>query len=653
MKKITFTLLTALGLSTGAFGQANVTIQAPQYDGSNSSLSTQSGSVDAVYHRSCWLVLQSELQGFLLTNSVVTGITLDYTQGNVTPPATGNFTVYLENTGNTTYSKGTNWPTILTGMTDHYQGAYTLPTSNTFSSVAITFNQNGNFTYTGGGIYIALEWYGPTANNSQWARAQCNTTGLSTTGGARGIAPAAGPAPTTLSTTAFRPCFGWTAANTATNEVSVESMQAMGQVSKLDGSGEIITAVIRNNSASALTNVAVNLNVTGANPFTTSSVVASVGAGSFQTIAFPPFNATNNGLNSMSVSVANDQDNTNNSAIWSQSVSCNDVAVTPAAPSSSFTSLAYSGGSGGGIIAFKYTTGTEPATVTNVWMVTPSFTNAGNLGNSAYAVVLDASGTILDQGNPITFNPTNMDVFTAFAPSAPVALSPNTDYYLGIASTGTNFCYGTAAANELVYGHYRIPLSGGTPVQTSLDYVSLKASLTYSMLNVEASATPTLLCKNGLPKVVTLSATGMDTYTWNPGGPGASISVTPVIAGTTGTGNVNYFVTGTDAGSGCKSEAVKLTVKIIACTGLADNNSNGFNINVFPNPAVNGKSTISGLVGTNVITIYNTLGQVVYTKNVSDESVTIDLSNQASGNYMIKITDSNNESRMIKMVNQN
>lgn len=649
MKKITFTLLTALGISTGAFGQANVTIQAPLYDGANSSLSTQSGSVDAVYHRSCWLVLQSELTGLLLTNSVVTNFALDYTQGNVAPPAAGNFTISFQNTSDASYSKGTAWPALLTGMTPHFAGTYTLPTSNTFTSVSVTLNTP--FSYLGGGVYVALEWYGPAAANTQWARAQCSNA--LTIGGVRGIAPAAGPAPTTLSTTAFRPAFGWTAGNTATNEVSVEEMFALGQVSKLDGSGEVIEAIIRNNSNVALTNVNVNLNITGANPFVTSTVVTSVAAGSFATVSFAPFNATANGLNTMTVSVASDQNNTNNLAVWAQSVTCNDVAVTPAAPSSSFTSSAYSGGTGGGIIAFLYTTGTANSSVTSVSMVVPSFSNAGNLGNSAYAVVCDASGTILDQGNPVTFNPTNMDVFTAFTFTAPFDLSPNTDYYLGIASTTTNYCFGNLPSNNVVYGNYRIPISGGAPVQTNLGYTSLKGALTFDNLAITSSASKYIVCKKDGPLTVTLTASGLSTYTWTPGGVGASIVVTPSVAGTTGTGSVNYFVTGTDAASGCKSVASKVTVTVSACTGIAANSSNGYNVSVFPNPSVNGKTNVTGLVGTNVITVYNTLGQVVLNQTVSSESLEIDLSNQASGNYMVRITDSNSESRIIKLVNQN
>ncbi len=196
-------------------------------------------------------------------------------------------------------------------------------------------------------------------------------------------------------------------------------------------------------------------------------------------------------------------------------------------------------------------------------------------------------------------------------------------------------------------------MAGGAPVETDLGYTSLKGSLTFANLAISASPSKSVVCKKDGPNTVTLTASGLSTYTWTPGGQGASIVVTPSVAGTTGTGVVNYFVTGTDATSGCKSIAAKVTVSVSACTGLADNNSNGYNINVFPNPAVNGKSTVNGLTGTNVITVYNSLGQVVFNQTVSTETVEIDLSNQASGNYMVKISDSNSQARIIKLVNQN
>src|SRR5438046_368891 len=98
MKRITLVLLMALGFSSASFGQANTVIQAPLTDGSWSTLHAPSGSLNAVSHRACYLVLQSELTGLALTNSLITGFGFDFLNG-VNAPTSGQFTVYLQNTG--------------------------------------------------------------------------------------------------------------------------------------------------------------------------------------------------------------------------------------------------------------------------------------------------------------------------------------------------------------------------------------------------------------------------------------------------------------------------------------------------------------------------------------------------------------------------
>jgi hypothetical protein len=93
------------------------------------------------------------------------------------------------------------------------------------------------------------------------------------------------------------------------------------------------------------------------------------------------------------------------------------------------------------------------------------------------------------------------------------------------------------------------------------------------------------------------------------------------------------------------------TVTSSVCTGLKSNTLNA-NVVVFPNPAVNGKLTISNLEGANTITVYNMLGSVISTQTSSNTNVLVDLSNQAIGNYFVKITDSNSNTKTIKVINQ-
>ncbi len=73
---------------------------------------------------------------------------------------------------------------------------------------------------------------------------------------------------------------------------------------------------------------------------------------------------------------------------------------------------------------------------------------------------------------------------------------------------------------------------------------------------------------------------------------------------------------------------------------------------VYPNPTVNGKTTIAGLEGTNTISVYNMLGQSVLTLTSDREVVSIDLSSQPLGNYLVRVTDSNKATKTVKIINQ-
>jgi hypothetical protein len=646
MKKITFTLLAALTLTGMAFGQATTTLQAPQYDGSNSSLSVPSSSNDANYHRSCWLILQSELTGLALTNSVITAMSLDYVIG-AAAPTPGAYTICLANSNDATYTKGTSWASIIASMPQtNYVGPYTIPATNNFTSVVLPLTTS--FTYTGGSVYITLEWFSATANGTQWARAQCNTTGLPTTGGVRGTAPVAGPAPTTLSTTAFRPCFSFMAANTASNEIMVSNLFNMGQISKLAQMGDVVSAIVTNKSASVIPTFSVGLAITGANNTANAQTVTNLAAGASSVVSFPAFVSTNSGLNNIAVAIPNDQNNSNNTVTGTQSVSCFVVGRTPATPSSSFTQLCYGGG---GIVAFKYVTGTAPSSVVSVSGVAPSFANAGNSGNQLYAVLCDVSGNIVAQGNPVNLTATNMDVFTAFNFTAPAAMAANSTYYIGLASpSSTNYPFGTNTAADPVLGHYRIPISGGTPTQTDLEWLGLYGSLTFSATTVQITSNRTTVCKG---EKTTLTAVGTPTtWQWSVANAGtaSTIVVTPTVAGTAGTGIVSYGVGGTDPVTGCKGPNASIQVSVAACTGIMGQEA-GAEIAIFPNPTASGKTNITGLSGKNTIAIYNAIGQQVMTLTATEETVSVDMSNLASGNYIVKITNSANESKIIKLVN--
>ena len=113
--------------------------------------------------------------------------------------ATGQLKIYLANTSNTQYSRGTTWSTILsspTQMVKVMDAQITIP--NTAGFCNFYFDQS--FTYTGNGLYVAYEWR-VTSGTSKSAFFATNSSlagGVVTAGSPSGF-------PATLAAKNFRP----------------------------------------------------------------------------------------------------------------------------------------------------------------------------------------------------------------------------------------------------------------------------------------------------------------------------------------------------------------------------------------------------------------------------------------------------------------
>ncbi len=193
----------------------------------------------------------------------------------------------------------------------------------------------------------------------------------------------------------------------------------------------------------------------------------------------------------------------------------------------------------------------------------------------------------------------------------------------------------------MVGGYYSCPLAGGAFTPQNFGYFGIEAVFTSTNPVLTVTPSRTLVCKG---ESVVLTASGGSTYVWNTNATGASITVNPIVT-------TAYAVTGTDANGCTNSKSYTLTIN--PCLGLTANSNDGTDILVFPNPATNGKTTISGLTGSNSIAVYNLLGQLVSTQTSSEESVNIDFSNEPAGNYLIKITNTYGQTKTLKIVNQN
>ena len=72
-------------------------------------------------------------------------------------------------------------------------------------------------------------------------------------------------------------------------------------------------------------------------------------------------------------------------------------------------------------------------------------------------------------------------------------------------------------------------------------------------------------------------------------------------------------------------------------TSVNEESSSTFS--VFPNPASNNINVVAKSM--NNITVFNAIGQVVVTKNVDGDNVTLDISSLRNGTYIVRVVAEN------------
>ncbi|MES2763173.1 MAG: LamG-like jellyroll fold domain-containing protein [Bacteroidota bacterium] len=141
-----------------------------------------------------------------------------------------------------------------------------------------------------------------------------------------------------------------------------------------------------------------------------------------------------------------------------------------------------------------------------------------------------------------------------------------------------------------------------------------------SLPTINANTTHTSIC---VGETANLSANGASTYTWNPGGSGITISVSPTVTTT-------YTVTGTDI-NGCQNNAV-VTQSVNLCAGINQLTNSANTISVFPNPSST-KLTVKTDEEIQTISIYNSLGALVQT----EKTKTFFVEQLPYGLYILKV----------------
>ncbi|HAD35115.1 MAG TPA: hypothetical protein DCF44_11595, partial [Chitinophagaceae bacterium] len=235
------------------------------------------------------------------------------------PGASGTVNIYLENTTNTVYSKGLVWATAISTMT---QVATNLPL--TLPSVAGYYGMNfntSNFTYSGGGVYVALEWSNPSGAVTTTTQHLVNNTisGSAVRSQNALFSPAA-----TLAATAFRPTaqLGFV----PSFDVAVTGVYTLGKLPIEYGAPTVISANVQNPGLNTMTNVTVTMNLTGSNSFSDVQVIPSIAPGANVVVNFSPYTPSvlsTGDIITVTASGAGDIIPGNDVATWSQDVTPN------------------------------------------------------------------------------------------------------------------------------------------------------------------------------------------------------------------------------------------------------------------------------------------------------------------------------------------
>ena len=275
-----------------------------------------------------------------------------------------------------------------------------------------------------------------------------------------------------------------------------------------------------------------------------------------------------------------------------------------------------------GVTTYTWSTGEN----SNSIVVTPTtsivYTVSGNLigcgvgtSNSASVTVnslptISVNSGVICSGQSFTMVPSGAVTFTY--------------------SNGTDVVTPTADATYSV---------SGTDANGCVSNVDAVSSVTVNVLpTLVATTNNTLLCTG---QTATLSVIGASTYTWSTTENTADIAVTP-------TAQTIYTVEGTDA-NGC-TNSTAITQDVSLCTGLVTlSGVEASLISLYPNP--NNGLFVLELTTVSKVTVTNALGQVIISDTFEIGKHSLDIHNEATGLYFVKVIE-NNKQQTIKVIKQ-
>jgi hypothetical protein len=184
--------------------------------------------------------------------------------------------------------------------------------------------------------------------------------------------------------------------------------------------------------------------------------------------------------------------------------------------------------------------------------------------------------------------------------------------------------------------------AAGTYTNTFISSMGCDSILTTNLIVnnlpvILATTNNTLLC---VGETATLSVSGAATYTWSTAENTTDVVVSPTVTTT-------YTVDGTDA-NGC-SNVTTVMQDVSLCTGIVTLSNSNLAINVYPNP--NNGLFVVELTSESKVTVTNALGQVVIAETFEAGKHALDIQNQSTGIYFVKVIQDGKQ-HVIKLIKE-
>lgn len=185
-----------------------------------------------------------------------------------------------------------------------------------------------------------------------------------------------------------------------------------------------------------------------------------------------------------------------------------------------------------------------------------------------------------------------------------------------------------------------------TVMATDLNGCVISNSLTLTVFNkpvVSISSNKTTLCKG---ESITLTGGGATSYSWSTNDQTASIVYTAPS-------DITYYfsVTGIDD-NGCSNTA-NFSILVSRCVGINETEASSAVFSLYPNPGTGLFDLYVGQASDHLsMEVYNGLGMLVKTQDIVSTENKLDLQNEKSGIYFVRISDNKNVVKVIKLIKE-